>query len=237
VLLKMPPIEPQPSSFTGRFFERAGITADPARSTVPAVHPNATAARIKVRTNRLLLGRVRDALACPNFSHPERVAPPAVALTPGGAPVSADEFPGDFPMDAPLPTDADRPNLRRFTGNFLGTLFVKAVNAALQPHLNKSTFLRVRGAFADFLHRSIIEDAEVQRLMAVAAQLNPAVEEEDWQLYELRWLLGWWFVLAAMKRFRLRAIDFLLEEDKSRNPKQAGNFRAVVAVLSISSAN
>jgi hypothetical protein len=238
-LLKMRPIEPQRVSFTGRFFERAGITALPSRSMVPAVHPDATAARIKVRSNTALLERVRDALAKPaSFAHPERVTPPDFSPYPEGtALVSADVFPVSFPLAASPPIDADKAGMRRFEGNYLGTLFVSAMNAAVAPLLNKSTFLKKRGGFADLLHRAIIDDLEVRRLLAVAAQLNPAVPADEWQLYELRWLLGWWFVLVAMKRFRLRAIDFLLEEDKSCNPLQAGAFRTVVSVMGATSSS
>jgi hypothetical protein len=205
---------------------------------VPAVHPGATAARIKVRSNTVLLERVRDALATPAFTHPTRVVPlDFLPYSEGTTIVSADAFPASFPLAVSLPIDADKRGTRRFEGNYLGTLFVSAMNAAVAPLLNKSTFLKERGGFADLLHRAIIEDSEVRRLLAAAAQLDPAVPANEWQLYELRWLLGWWFVLVAMKRFRLRAIDFLLEEDKSCNPLQAGAFRTVVSVMGATSSS
>jgi hypothetical protein len=234
-VLSMERIEPLPSSFTGRYFQRAGMSADPARSMVPAVHPDATNIRIKVRSNSLLLRRVRDAMSIPKNlpkdSLTTRLVPPLFSPYFGDERVNPDPFPADFALDISPAATGSAPIY--FEGNYLGTLIVKAIHSVTTPLLTKKKFLELRGGFADALHRAIINDGEVSRLITVASQLNPLKEVDCWQLYEIKWIIGWWYVLVAMKRFRLRALDAVLEEAKARDPTQAGNFRKMVSCLDL----
>lgn len=230
-ILTMERIEPLPTSFTGRYFQRAGMSADPARSMVPAVHPDATNERIKVRSHSLLLRRIRDALSIPKIQSltEPRMVPRLFSPYIGDELVNPDIFPLDFGLDESPAATGTAPI--HFEGNYLGTLVVRAIHNATTPLLTKKKFLELRGGFADALHRAIINDAEVSRLISVASQLDPSKEVDCWQLYEVKWIIGWWYVLVAMKRFRLRALDAVLEEAKARDPTQAGNFRKMVSCI------